>query len=88
MQTQMDLFGNEVPVEIAYDGSQKIALKSRWRLMYGYKGDETCGHCKYCHETRMGVKRRYKCILMGMSDTADTDIFERDPACKRFEDYL
>jgi len=87
MQTQMDLFGNEVPIEQAYAKAPRETIKSRWRKMYGFRQDETCGHCKYCvyHERD---RRWYKCMLMGVSSSEATDIRLKDPACSRFEDYI
>ena len=87
MQTQMDLFGNEVPVEQAYAKTPRETIKSRWRLMYGYRQDEFCGHCKYC-QSFLARRRIYKCVLMGVSNSEATDIRLKDPACSRFEDYI
>lgn len=87
MQTQMDIFGNEVPVEQVFQQKPRETIKSRWRRMYGYRQDEHCGHCKYC-EAHVANRKYYKCVLMGVSASEATDIRLKDPACSRFEDYL
>lgn len=50
--------------------------------------DQTCGSCKHCWSTRSGSggpKRYYKCGLMSMSRSANTDIALRSEACSYWE---
>lgn len=82
METQLDIFGNDIPVEVAWGKDETI--KTRWRKMYGYNAAHTCGTCKYTCDFEINGNRFLKCNLMGISDTPETNIDAGDPACKRY----
>lgn len=84
---QMDIFGNEVPVEQIETKQQlpRETIKSRWRRMYGYDESHRCGDCRYLCKYLSGNFSGYKCNLMGISASEATDIRLKDPACKRWE---
>ena len=85
MRTQIDIFGNEILTDQAYQGKPKETIHSRWRKMYGVDARHRCGDCQYCetHKTRKHI--HYKCVLMGVSEDESTDIMLRNPSCSRFK---
>ncbi len=89
METQIDIFGNEIPVEQAYDvkHDRRETIKSRWRRMYGYDDSHKCGDCRYSFRLTVNDNKHFwKCNLMGVSSSEATDIRKSDPACKRWEE--
>ena len=86
MQTQVDIFGNEVLTDQAYQDKPKETIQSRWRKMYGVDAHHRCGECEYQEERQLGRRVHYKCILMGVSASEATDISLRNPSCKRFKE--
>ena len=85
MDTQLDIFGNEIPVEQALGQKSKETIKSRWRKMYGFDNGHKCGGCRFCFRITQNDDEHYKCNMMGVSDTAETDINTSDPSCSRWE---
>ena len=85
MDVQIDIFGNETPVEDAYSQKQTETIKSRWRRMYGFDESHKCGDCRYSFRMTVNDKSFLKCNLMGVSASEATDIAKSDPACKRWE---
>ena len=82
---QLDIFGNEIPVERIAERLPLDTIKSRWRRMYGYDEAHRCGDCKYLCKYSSGNFSGYKCNLMGISASEATDIRLKDVACKRWE---
>lgn len=83
---QLDIFGNEIPVERIAEKKPQETIKNRWRRMYGYDEAHRCGDCKYKCKYSSGDFSGYKCNLMGISASEATDIHLKDVACKRWED--
>lgn len=86
METQIDIFGNEIPVESAFNPKKAETIKIRWRKMYGYDQGHKCGECRHCFKYIGNDRTVYKCNMMGVSDTTATDIDASDPACSRWEE--
>lgn len=85
MQTQIDIFGNEIPTDQAFADKPRETIHSRWRKMYGVNAYHRCGECEYCEGRQSGRRVHYKCILMGVSASEATDIRLRNPSCQRFK---
>lgn len=83
---QLDIFGNEIPVEQIVEKKPQESIKSRWRRMYGYDEEHRCGDCKYLCKYATNDSHYYKCNLMGISASEATDIRLKDVACKRWKD--
>jgi hypothetical protein len=83
---QLDIFGNEIPVERIAEKKPQETIKNRWRRMYGYDEAHRCGDCKYLCKYATNDSHYYKCNLMGISASEATDIRLKDVACKRWEE--
>ena len=82
---QLDIFGNEIPVEQIVERNPQESIKSRWRRMNGYDEKHRCGDCKYLCKYTTNDSHYYKCNLIGISSSEATDIRLKDVACKRWE---
>lgn len=82
---QLDIFGNEIPVERIAEKKPQETIKNRWRRMYGYDEAHRCGDCMYLCKYSTNDSHYYKCNLMGISASEATDIHLKDVACKRWE---
>lgn len=83
METQIDIFGNQIPLEQVNDPKHET-IKTRWRKMYGYDDQHTCGTCRFTCDFEINGKRHLKCNLMGISESTETDISAADTACRRY----
>ena len=81
---QMDIFGNFVPVDSLKDNG-KETIKQRFRRMYGYDYNHTCGTCRWFAE-HVRQKTYFKCHKMGVSSSDATDIRKKDIACRQWEE--
>lgn len=70
-----DLFGNKVNIE---DKSKRIHGKYKtWmkKNEYGTSLDKkNCGNCSYKRKIEYYGREHYKCILMGVSHSDDSDV--------------
>lgn len=60
-------------------------IKEEFRQIYGYDNNHTCKTCKNCKLVKAGMRNAYKCIVMGVTRSAASDIRLKDPACAAYE---
>lgn len=88
---QMDIYGNEVPLEerepktLEKQGG-RIALKSYFRNCYGFRQGLYCKNCKYFKKITRNGRTYFKCIKLGLGHSASTDIMKNDIACNLYEE--
>lgn len=82
-QKQIDIFGNEIPVEPFKIGGRKHY--KRMQELHGFTEGKTCKTCKHliCHRRS---RRWYKCGLWIVSSSQATDIRLKDKACGKYEE--
>lgn len=61
------------------------SIKSKFRSIYGYFGDNTCSECAYCIAVTCGNRRHYKCKLLEITGSEATDIRLKDKSCVLFD---
>lgn len=81
---QVDIFGNEIPVEEV--PRLKVGRKKYTTMQerYGTLQGKTCKTCKHLVERKYG-KTYYKCDLWVVSSSEATDIRLKNTACKKYE---
>lgn len=65
------------------------SIKEAFRAAHGKRDDgKTCGTCGKCVRMRCGRRNVYKCLNMGITASAATDIRLKDKACDLWEEAL
>ena len=90
MFKQIDIFGNEVSVEVADPPEEKerrgrpkrATMNEIWGTFEGKK----CGDCKHFLRINYHGRTYFKCDLWALSHSNATDKQVRDMACKRWEE--
>ena len=83
---QIDIFGNEIPVEELELKKNNGARKYKtMQQLYGELPEFKCKDCKHCVGIDYHRRTYYKCELWIMSHSEATDIRLKNVACKKFE---
>ena len=86
MVKQLDIFGNEVEIEMA-DPPQPKGRPKRATMneMFGSLDGQTCSNCEYLVWNRHNNRTYFKCEKWVMSSCASTDKRLKDIACKLYK---
>lgn len=87
---QLDIFGNEVDIEIINAEVKKqragrLSIKDTFRKIHGYNKNNYCKNCMYLVCCSGRKRNYYKCKKIGLSNSEATDIRLKDYACNLFE---
>lgn len=87
---QLDIFGNEVDIEIINVETKKVrggrlSIKDTFRKIHGYNKNHYCKNCHFCICNIYRNRKYYKCYKLGLSCSEATDIRLKDYACNLFE---
>ena len=91
MQKQIDIFGNEVDVDVIFATEKnllhggRITKKSLFRLVNGFKEGCYCKNCNYFVEKEHN-RKYFKCKNLGVSSSKATDIRKNDIACNLYQE--
>lgn len=91
MQKQIDIFGNEIDVDIIFENEKKllhggrITKKSAFRYINGFKKGNYCKNCIHFVETQYN-RKYFKCEKLGLTSSSATDIRKNDIACNLYQE--
>lgn len=87
MVKQLDIFGNEVEIEIVESiQPNSRSLTATMNEIWGTLENKRCGECKHFLRLRYHGKTYFKCELWSITQSTATDKRIKDIACKRWEE--